>query len=945
MITQTIKLNLIPGGILPRIKASQYDAGARTLVFKLYNGVQEFTIPTDSTVSIRGTKSDNTGFQYECEYSGSEVTAKITDQMTVSPGEVLAELVITKDDERIATGNFIFDNEEAALKDDVIISKTDIPAIERLDDIVDLVEEDAAKAEAAKTASETAATQASQSAQASVTSASQASTSAINAASSASEAATSESNAATSETNAGASATQASSSAAAALASQQAAAQSEENAAASEINAAASETNASDSATAASASATAAAESEANAADSETAAAGSAANAASLASQAAGSAANAASSESNAATSETNAGNSATQAESSAQTASTAAANASTSATNAATSETNAATSETLARKWAVGDSGSGTNVPSDTNNSYYWATVSEAAATGKLKREFVNTLPTTNIDTYTIYSVPASSPVSGNYRDEYMNTDGTTSGWDPIGSTQVDLSNYYTKTQVDASVQNAKDYADAQIAAHTPTVDGETILKDSNGVLHSNVVFYQTLAAAQAAAQAGDIPDKAIVYVNGGEQPGWYTKPEIDELLSEKLGANMQQSFTSTAEMTAAIQAGTVPSGATCYVGGNPKKIYKIDNGTAVDWSDASDRVPVYGKGINLLDNWYFVGGGSQQGGGQFPINQRNGYVVPPGVNYWNRGSGTAQGTTDTYYKVDIILGTDAVFTKDGIKYAAHINACSPGYVGAGYGIDRWKMNNNSSIIVCNPGYMHFETHYQYSWLVQGFERPLQIGQKYTVSILLANNKFLTSTFMAVDLTNQYILSILNDYYIEILKYDGTNAASGIAITQGAGTTEGVNYSLDIIAIKLELGTEQTLAHQDAQGNWVLNDPSPNFQQELAKCQRYYIKTSYPLTGYVLSNNSGTSGQARFDTDLAWRNFRLANVYNVPVTINSGVFYINGTTSLRIPENIRFDYLKDLGALIATGDFSAYSTGQFIMALYDVQIELSADL
>lgn len=25
-----------------------------------------------------------------------------------------------------------------------------------------------------------------------------------------------------------------------------------------------------------------------------------------------------------------------------------------------------------------------------------------------------------------------------------------------------------------------------------------------------------------------------------------------------------------------------------------------------------------------NLLDNWYFVGGGSQQGGGQFPINQK---------------------------------------------------------------------------------------------------------------------------------------------------------------------------------------------------------------------------------------------------------------------------------------------------------------------------------
>ena len=33
-----------------------------------------------------------------------------------------------------------------------------------------------------------------------------------------------------------------------------------------------------------------------------------------------------------------------------------------------------------------------------------------------------------------------------------------------------------------------------------------------------------------------------------------------------------------------------------------------------------------------NLLDNWYFVGGGSQQGGGQFPINQRGQTVYSAG-------------------------------------------------------------------------------------------------------------------------------------------------------------------------------------------------------------------------------------------------------------------------------------------------------------------------
>ena len=39
--------------------------------------------------------------------------------------------------------------------------------------------------------------------------------------------------------------------------------------------------------------------------------------------------------------------------------------------------------------------------------------------------------------------------------------------------------------------------------------------------------------------------------------------------------------------------------------------------------------------------------------------------------------------------------------------------------------------------------------------------------------------------------------------------------------------------------AMKLELGSQQTLAHQDAAGNWVLND-IPNKVEETKKCQRY---------------------------------------------------------------------------------------------------------
>lgn len=49
------------------------------------------------------------------------------------------------------------------------------------------------------------------------------------------------------------------------------------------------------------------------------------------------------------------------------------------------------------------------------------------------------------------------------------------------------------------------------------------------------------------------------------------------------------------------------------------------------------------------------------------------------------------------------------------------------------------------------------------------------------------------------------------------------------------------------IDAVKLELGSQQTLARQDAGGNWVLNDPPPNRALELAKCQRYQPFVGYP--------------------------------------------------------------------------------------------------
>lgn len=68
----------------------------------------------------------------------------------------------------------------------------------------------------------------------------------------------------------------------------------------------------------------------------------------------------------------------------------------------------------------------------------------------GGMHFEVVNELPTTDISRSTIYLVPSANAKTRNTKDEYINLDGTTGGWEQIGSTSVNLTNYYTKTEID---------------------------------------------------------------------------------------------------------------------------------------------------------------------------------------------------------------------------------------------------------------------------------------------------------------------------------------------------------------------------------------------------------------------------------------------------------------------------------------------------------------
>jgi len=180
-----------------------------------------------------------------------------------------------------------------------------------------------------------------------------------------------------------------------------------------------------------------------------------------------------------------------------------------------------------------------------------------------------------------------------------------------------------------------------------------------------------------------------------------------------------------------------------------------------------------------NLLDNWYFAGGGSQNGDGIFPINQRG----------------------------------------------------QAAYSGAGYSIDRWELGAGSGITIYS-NYVELKSIASSS---RRFRQTLTLpAGKYTFSCLLAsgsnNNGSADVNGVSITLKEGTLTS-----------YTVTHAGGSFSISLSSGA-EG--KKINIIACKLELGSYQTLAHNEgteANPNWVLNE-LPDYSEELAKCQRYLL-------------------------------------------------------------------------------------------------------
>lgn len=91
---------------------------------------------------------------------------------------------------------------------------------------------------------------------------------------------------------------------------------------------------------------------------------------------------------------------------------------------------------------------------------------------------EVVSELPTSDIETNVIYLVPKASAQTNNVKDEYINLDGTTAGWELIGDTEIDLSGYVTTTALNTA-----------LADYTTTTDLATLLALKQNILLSSVI------------------------------------------------------------------------------------------------------------------------------------------------------------------------------------------------------------------------------------------------------------------------------------------------------------------------------------------------------------------------------------------------------------------------------------------------------------------------
>ena len=243
------------------------------------------------------------------------------------------------------------------------------------------------------------------------------------------------------------------------------------------------------------------------------------------------------------------------------------------------------------------------------------------------------------------------------------------------------------------------------------------------------------------------------------------------------------------------------------------------------------------------------------------------------------------------------------------------------------GYTIDRWM--STEEVSVNSAGFVTSKT------LVQRIESAeLLNGKILTFSVLTASGELLTGS-KALDASAGCVFADVGGVVLQYSAY-----WKGFQIYRNAA-------ALDLLAVKLELGSQQTLAHQDADGNWVLNE-IPDYGEQLRRCQWYHIRYSAAgqagLFAGIVRNNADVRAV------LTGLNMRTAPVVSYGGNMRA---YIPGGSPVVVKTVTRDLLTKNGGSLdITTNTSSEFTAGLGVIisaanndTTSESYIDLSADL
>lgn len=218
-------------------------------------------------------------------------------------------------------------------------------------------------------------------------------------------------------------------------------------------------------------------------------------------------------------------------------------------------------------------------------------------------------------------------------------------------------------------------------------------------------------------------------------------------------------------------------------------------------------------------------------------------------------------------------------------------------------YAIDRWQVTSSSVITLVDGGITITADFHQ------GLEKVrLEFGRTYTFSVLSSDGRLGKHTFV---LTSDTDINIGFGFGYFVCFLGGDNVWFRI---YGDGST----YK----AAKLELGSQQTLAHQE-NGVWVLNE-IPDYGEQLRRCQRYFVRIGVPAAqenaaiGFANCANT-TLANTCINTPVTMRAIPTATIKNI--VLRKGITDSNVTACNIFSITGNGIYMNFVSSGLTTGD------------------------